>query len=557
MKSVFVFLIPFIAIMTFIGCSEIGNDNAGNVLAEQDVKADFFQFTDANDVQPTQLIESNEVVVTGISGNVAVSVIGGKYSINGSNYTNNNGYINNNDSIKVRGVSSDLYGVSNNVELSIVNAFYNFKITTKQVPVIGVEDVNYESNNEISTSITAYKDEVYNDLTFVISENIVDVDHFEFSVSFEDQEIIADQSINIIDNGHSKKISFTPSSVGQTVLTGLLVNTLTNESLITTLTVNVVELQIKANLFAASNSRDMVHNPANNTLYITDGSDVLHYDLLSGQLLERISVGGNLIGIDINQNNSQLVVADGTRFENTSSRFDDEVNLYFIEIDSHVVSSMVIDAEFGESGSYSVLYLPDNKIMFTTDYAGSGGVLVRIVDLGSDAVLYERSIEQRTMLNANNDRSIIVLSESNSSAGPFGIYNIETNLTKRGRTDSFLYDISIDRNNEFVAIPSIMSLKIFDNIGNLIIRIDSENYGIPLGVAYSPVSDLLFVPWADKSSIGIFNSITNEFVENISIPHIMNWHNNKGMNDGRIKISKDGSLGFVQVVGGIHSFIIQ
>jgi len=56
-----------------------------------------------------------------------------------------------------------------------------------------------------------------------------------------------------------------------------------------------------------------------------------------------------------------------------------------------------------------------------------------------------------------------------------------------------------------------------------------------------------------STKIGVFNSLTHEFIENIDIPYYMGHNGLNRMRVGHLKVSEDGTLIFIQVPDGIYS----
>lgn len=307
---------------------------------------------------------------------------------------------------------------------------------------------------------------------------------------------------------------------------------------------------LDGHLFPAANSRDMIYNARNYTLYISNGTEILQYDTATGALLDTISSGGELRGLDINSICSQIAVADDTVVNST-------VSIHLIDTQTHSISDLSFPAAFSESGTYSVAYTSDNNLVSTSEIGGSGDVPLRHIDVISTDVIYQYLVSDGTILSANPDDSLIAFPETGTSAGPYGVYDYNSmSMTTTGNVNAPIYDIAIDRTSSFLAIPTYRDLRIYDMSDNLITTIPSSIYGEPLGVAYNPVKDLLYVSWAGSSTVTVFDSLTQVFIENINTPYSLGWNGNWGMEDGHIKISDDGTQAFIQVPGGIYSFRI-
>jgi hypothetical protein len=99
-----------------------------------DVTPSAFSFTDATDVELSTLTESNAIIVAGIDAVVDLTITGGEYQINGGAWASTATTVTVGDSIKVRGISSDLNSTSVSVVLTIGGVSDTFTITTEAAP---------------------------------------------------------------------------------------------------------------------------------------------------------------------------------------------------------------------------------------------------------------------------------------------------------------------------------------------------------------------------------------------------------------------------------------
>jgi hypothetical protein len=97
---------------------------------EADATPDTFGFAPQLKVGRGSTAISNSVTVTGINAPIAISVIGGEYSIDGGAFTANPGKIENGQSISVRLVASFNYGATTSATLTIGTASAVFRATT-------------------------------------------------------------------------------------------------------------------------------------------------------------------------------------------------------------------------------------------------------------------------------------------------------------------------------------------------------------------------------------------------------------------------------------------
>jgi hypothetical protein len=106
------------------------NNNMYVALLEIDIIPNSFAFIDQTDVAWNTLVVSNEITVTGINADSAISIIGGEYSISGGAYTSAAGFVNNLDTVLVRQTSSSSYSTTTNATLTIGGVSDTFSVTT-------------------------------------------------------------------------------------------------------------------------------------------------------------------------------------------------------------------------------------------------------------------------------------------------------------------------------------------------------------------------------------------------------------------------------------------
>jgi hypothetical protein len=168
------------------------------------------------------------------------------------------------------------------------------------------------------------------------------------------------------------------------------------------------------------------------------------------------------------------------------------------------------------------------------------------------------SVRHRTMLNASADGSVIGFAESDASDGPFGRYRVaDGDILKRQGYDYgtswFNYEIGVNRNGTQYSIPTYGGTFIYD--ANLIKYASLGYYagGQPIGVAYHPKADIVYYPWANTTKVYAYD--TNSLVNPIALYEFNNLFNHPGnhaFGEGRLKISRDGTLLFATVEGGVR-----
>ena len=90
-----------------------------------------FTFTDQTGVTPGQVVESDVIVISGLTAGARIAIKSGEYRINGGAWTNNRGTVVNGDTVQVRH-TAEVYGNG---------------ITHTTVTIGGVEDVFTSDSN--------------------------------------------------------------------------------------------------------------------------------------------------------------------------------------------------------------------------------------------------------------------------------------------------------------------------------------------------------------------------------------------------------------------------
>lgn len=103
-------------------------------IIEPDTTPDPFAFTDQTGVSLNTVVESEVITVTGINVSVAISIIGGEYSVDGGSYTSTASTVSNGETVRVRQISSSSYATTTNTILTIGGVSDTFSVTTVAPP---------------------------------------------------------------------------------------------------------------------------------------------------------------------------------------------------------------------------------------------------------------------------------------------------------------------------------------------------------------------------------------------------------------------------------------
>lgn len=126
-----------------------------------------FTFIDIESSEIGTVVESNTVVITGITTIVDITIVGGEYSVNGKAYTALPGYIRNNDTVQVRARVPNYIGTVGNATVSIGAISDTYSITATDGIGDLVSDLPILTTNYGSKSIV---DRKYAKVTFPIED---------------------------------------------------------------------------------------------------------------------------------------------------------------------------------------------------------------------------------------------------------------------------------------------------------------------------------------------------------------------------------------------------
>ncbi|HEX8723298.1 MAG TPA: Ig-like domain-containing protein [Pyrinomonadaceae bacterium] len=324
----------------------------------------------------------------------------------------------------------------------------------------------------------------------------------------------------------------------------------------------VLALQFRAEaagtFVSAPNRVDMAYDSARDTLYITSGPSVLRYHLGTNSFLAPFNLGGNLAGLDLSPDGNTLVVADRTRDASN-------VWVHVVDLRTGEGRKATFPRDFGEGGTFSVAYGKDNRVLVTSTYEGSGWVPLRRLDpaTGAWAALNNLlaadggELSQDAMLAASGDRSVIGFAEANISDGRWGSYNVAGGtLAHRtwyeNGTSWFNYEIGVNRNGTQYAIPTYGGTFVYNSGFAKVATLGQYAGPQPVGVVYHPVEDLVYFPWTTTNEVRAFNTNTFAQVAAYNFEDVFTGNGNRAFQQGRLKMSRDGSLLFCTVSGGVR-----
>ena len=307
---------------------------------------------------------------------------------------------------------------------------------------------------------------------------------------------------------------------------------------------------------AAPGRIDFVSN-GNDTLYVTSGDQVLAYDLNSDRFLPAYTLGGDLQGIDISYDGSQLAVAD-------ASASATELWIWMVDLYTNTAQQIRFPKRPGETGTYSVAFAPDYKVFFTTrNEERSEDVPLRYFDwftwsVEEVAVPPIGSIYSGAVLALSGDLESFGWTETHDVDGAFGRYGVLDQSVRRqivpNGTSAPSSQVGVNVDGSQLAIAGGSGLTVVD--GDLAtLAVLGEAFGPrPAGVVYHPVEPLAYLPWATTDEVRVVETAGFTQVGSYDAETVFPVEGDRAFRSGRARISSDGSLLFVEVDGGIRYF---
>ncbi len=304
----------------------------------------------------------------------------------------------------------------------------------------------------------------------------------------------------------------------------------------------------------APNRNDVAYDVANHTLYISGTDQVRRYDMASGSFLTPIQIGGVTAGMDISPDGKTLAIANYQ--QGPDSNFVDFVNLT-----NGSVTRQDIPYSGTEGGTFTVAYDSQGKLLVSTTAYGPYQTILRQLDTSSGTSTSLGQVWASSMLSASADHQVIAIAEPLVSGGRWGYYQagagsyIAQHPGAGDRFDfnseGFSFEIAASSNGSQLTIPTSGGTFISDANG---LRHLVGQYGgpTPIGAAYSPLNDDIFLPFSGTDYVAEYDSNTLQEVNRfVADGHSFEWQRNSAFAEGRTKVAADGSYFFTTLDNGI------
>ncbi len=297
---------------------------------------------------------------------------------------------------------------------------------------------------------------------------------------------------------------------------------------------------------SAPNRIDIAYDDARDLLYITSGDQMLRYQLSTSTFQTPVTISGaSLEGMDLSPDGSTAAIAD-----TVAGASDNYVHL--VNLDTLAVNTVDFPLD-GAAGTFTVAYGKDGDLVVSCEFNGSGFVPLWLYDPKTGAETNLGTVSQDTMLRSSPGGRVVAIAESNDSGGPFGYYAFKSGtLDTNGGTGWFNYEIGVNKDATIYAIPTYGGTFIANQdlalTGTVIGTYAGQQ---PVAAAFHPTKHLVYFPFAGTNNVEVYNTKTWAQVKSYDFGTMFGSNGNYAFVDGRSKLSKDGSLLFVTVTGGV------
>ena len=256
---------------------------------------------------------------------------------------------------------------------------------------------------------------------------------------------------------------------------------------------------------------DHFFDDARGVLFVsTQAGNIERWDAASGALLAPYAVGESLRGMDVTPDGGTIYAADYVVGEAGG-------RIRVVDVDTGSSTEIGYTLAFGEGGAWDVVIGMQGTGFVTTQFEGSGWVPLRALDTASNQLTVvagptSGDVRQRTKLSRSADRGLVLMAESNTSAGPVRTYDFGSDQYQAS------LNTQISRSNLAAAVNPDGSVVALENyVPRAIDLYDADLQFLrrllvtAAGVLFDPANPRFF--YADESSDELVALSTNTWEE--------------------------------------------
>ncbi len=310
-------------------------------------------------------------------------------------------------------------------------------------------------------------------------------------------------------------------------------------------------------LIPVTDRHDIVFDGTRDLLYITtNGGLVQRYDVVSKSLLAPFNVGVDLSGADLTTNGSFLYVG-----EETAGATQGIVRKVDLTAGTH--TNIFYNLDGLEGGVWDIVIMSNGKGLVTTKFNGSGAVALRSLDLSNDTLnkipnpanpSQTFGVMQNTNLSRSFDRNLAFLAQSNISSGPILVYDATNNTFPASADTGWSLSSSVsavNRNGTQIALSAFGFGFSLLNANLSLLDVLPAYRG---GVAYSPVTDVVYAADAGHDQIVAYNSLTSAELYRLDVGEDIG--DTGAFPPLQMTVSNNGQLLFLTTPQGVRMFSV-
>ena len=304
----------------------------------------------------------------------------------------------------------------------------------------------------------------------------------------------------------------------------------------------------------AAQRTDMVYDASRDILYIANGDRVLRYRVGDATFEAPIVLGGQLEGIDLSPDGTTLAVGDDAK---DASMY---LQVHMVNLDTLQDHPVERYPGYLDKGTYSVAFQRNGTLLATTQVDSGQALLFGALaeDPGTTFTLGFSSVVNASRISMSGNGLVVGLGEPDVS-GSWLYYNeplskllhFDARYVQDGLTGSPNREVAVNPDGSQLAMVTDIGVAVLDPQAHRLATLGQAGDSA-IGGAYDPVQPLAYFPWAGTRQLRVYAMDTFQLQRSYDFEDDFNAAGETGFNQGRTRISRDGSLLMVAVTGGVR-----
>ena len=312
-------------------------------------------------------------------------------------------------------------------------------------------------------------------------------------------------------------------------------------------------------LIAAANRADFVHDTRANQVYISNGTQILRYDVATGatSALELGALAGQL---DISPDGLTLAVALTPLSSATPSTMAPPFALVSLFPFARKTTPAAIDNLYGAS---SVAFDNAGTLFYTAKYRSNYGSPARFFLSSNQVRPFPYPTPSNPLFISTPDHETVAYAERGIDSGGWGTFDFARGVLVAAPVNYadggvFNYELGVAADGAQFALPHYNGFRIYNTSGTRLALLGSAlvppNYteNTAMGAAYNPTLPRFYAPWSETNQVRVYDANTRAQIGAYDFETTFGWQYNASFAKGHTRVSDDGSLLMVSVDGGVR-----